>query len=83
MRRKIGVTRTPAVSERQNSIFAKALLRVLRANDGPLLGQDLARQVQTDVNYTARTMEYDQRPQYGPLNLAGHEAGDFVFVPKE
>lgn len=65
-----------------NSIFARALIRVLKDNTGPLLGQDVARQVQQAVNYAAQGLDYEQRPQYGPLSLAGHESGDYVFVPR-
>jgi hypothetical protein len=65
-----------------NSVFARALIMALRDNNGPMQGQDLARLVQQAVAYAAHDMDFEQVPQYAPLSMAGHESGDFVFLPR-
>lgn len=64
-----------------HSIFAKALARILLDAKGPLQGQDLAQALQQSVTLAAQSMNFDQRPQYGPLQLAGHEGGDYILLP--
>jgi multidrug efflux pump subunit AcrA (membrane-fusion protein) len=69
-----------------NSIFAKAFLDVLRENNEILEGQRLYREVSARVSYAASAVmtnqgAFEQIPQYAPIRYAGHEAGDFLFVP--
>jgi caspase domain-containing protein/Sel1 repeat-containing protein len=59
------------------SLFAKALLDVLRENDDILTGLHLYQKISAQVVHAAAK----QVPQYAPIQFAGHEAGDFVFVP--
>src|SRR4029453_4307685 len=59
------------------SLFAIAFLDVLRANDEVLTGLRLYQEVSARVADAAA----GQVPQYAPIQFAGHEAGDFVFVP--
>jgi hypothetical protein len=66
----------------QHSIFAKAFLDVLRGNRDILEGQRLFREVSARVTYAAASMRMDQVPEYAPIRFAGHEAGDFFFVPR-
>ena len=65
-----------------HSIFEKSLARILLENKGPLQGQDLAQALEQVVSLAAQSMNFEQRPQYAPLQLSGHEGGDYVFVPK-
>ena len=51
-------------------------------NDGILEGYRLYREVQTRVKHTAATLRIDQDPQYAPIKYAGHEAGEFIFLPR-
>ncbi len=60
-----------------HSVFAKAFLEELRDNTGILTGQALAQKVAHGVVLAA-----DQTPQYSNVRKAGHEGGDFIFVPK-
>ncbi len=60
-----------------HSVFAKAFLGTLQDNDEVITGQDLARKVAQEVVLAA-----DQTPQYSNIRKAGHEGGDFIFVPK-
>jgi hypothetical protein len=63
-----------------HSIFAEVFLKVLRGNDGLLIGRDLFRQVQLQVVETAARLPLAQAPEYAPIK-GGYEGGDFVLVP--
>jgi hypothetical protein len=65
-----------------HSIFARALLDVLEANREVLEGQRLYREVAARVSSAAARERLEQVPEYAPLKYAGHEAGDFFFVPR-
>ena len=67
----------------KHSIFAKALLDVLENNKTVLEGKQIHGQVAQAVNYAAAAAQFDQAPQYAPIRFAGHESGDFLFVPKK
>ncbi len=66
----------------EHSIFAKAFLRVLRENNTVLEGQSLFRRVSAAVAVVADSFQVDQVPEYAPIQHAGHEAGDFFWVPR-
>lgn len=65
-----------------HSVFAKALLEVLGSNAELLDGQRLFREVAARVSFAADNVGFDQVPEYAPIRYAGHEAGEFFFVPK-
>jgi hypothetical protein len=65
-----------------HSVFAKAFLDVLTSNTDILEGQRLGSEVAARVSYAASAALVEQDPQYAPLRYAGHELGDFLFVPK-
>ena len=64
-----------------HSVFAKAFLDVLASNAEILDGQRLGLEVAARVSYAASNVRVEQDPQYAPIRYAGHEAGDFLFVP--
>jgi uncharacterized caspase-like protein len=64
-----------------HSVFAKAFLDVLATNADILDGQRLGLEVAARVSYAASNAQMEQDPQYAPIRYAGHEAGDFLFVP--
>jgi hypothetical protein len=64
-----------------HSVFAKAFLDVLASNTEILDGQRLGLEVAARVSYAASSAQVEQDPQYAPIRYAGHEAGDFLFVP--
>jgi hypothetical protein len=66
-----------------HSVFARALLDALAANNEVIDGQRLYRQVAARVAYVADQVRFEQLPQYAPIKHSGHEAGDFFFVPLE
>lgn len=65
-----------------HSVFARAFLDVLRQNASLLEGQRLYQELSARVTFAARNFQFEQMPQYAPIKFAGHEAGDFFFVPK-
>lgn len=65
-----------------HSVFANALIKALRTNSGLLEGQELYHNVSANVVAVAADYEVEQVPQYAPVSHAGHEAGEFFFVPK-
>lgn len=60
-----------------HSVFANAFIKALQKNNSLLEGQELYRDVSANVIAAA-----EQVPQYDPIKFAGHEVGDFFFMPK-
>ena len=60
----------------EHSVFAKAFLEVLRANDSILDGDGLFDRVKTMVVRKA-----PQTPRYDDIRSPKHDGGDFLFVP--
>jgi hypothetical protein len=65
----------------EHSVFARALLEVLRGNDDLIDGQQLYQALAARVSFAAANALFDQVPEYAPIRYAGHEAGEFFFVP--
>ena len=64
-----------------HSVFAKAFLDVLAGNADILDGQRLGLEVRPASPTRLSSAQIEQDPQYAPIRYAGHEAGDFLFVP--
>ena len=62
-----------------HSIFANAFLKALKGNKDILQGYALYRQVSSKVSNNSLNT---QTPEYAPIKHAGHETGQFFFVPK-
>ncbi len=65
-----------------HSIFARALLSVLKLGREATSAAAVASSVAARVGWKAAQLGIDQTPVYAPIRFAGHEAGDFVFVPR-
>jgi TPR repeat protein/uncharacterized caspase-like protein len=65
-----------------HSVFAKSLLTVLRELNDITEGQRVFREVSARVSFEATRYQVEQVPEYAPIKYAGHEAGDFLFIPK-
>lgn len=63
-----------------HSVFAHALIELLRANVGVVPGQEVFRLLQVQVAAKAQRLEVQQVPEYAPIKFGGHEGGDFFFV---
>lgn len=66
----------------RNSIFNKALTSYLENSHGIIGGLKIYQSVGQKVATDASRLKFEQTPQYAAINNAGHEAGDFLFVPK-
>lgn len=63
------------------SVLTRASLDTLDANSGPLEGYRLFTALEARVLRVAQQFNFDQAPVYAAIQHAGHEGGDFVFVP--
>jgi hypothetical protein len=66
----------------KHSIFAKAFIDLLQENAEIMEGQRLYQQISARVAYAAAAVMTEQVPQYAPIKYAGHESGDFLFLPR-
>ncbi len=64
-----------------NSVFASAFLAVLEQNEGVLSAPALFAGVQERVQVAAARLKFAQHPELKSIKGAGHEVGDFFFVP--
>jgi len=64
-----------------HSVFAGALLDILNGNQQIMEGQKLHRELVARVAYSPEASQLKQVPQYAPIRHAGHESGEFFFLP--
>jgi len=60
-----------------HSVFASALLDALNENTGVLEGHELFTRIRRPV-----AVNSDQIPEYSDIRKAGHDGGDFLFIPQ-
>ncbi|MFL6550334.1 MAG: caspase family protein [Povalibacter sp.] len=65
-----------------NSVFARAFLDELENNTGILSSPELFSRVRKRVEVAAAHNKFVQTPEFKSIKGAGHEIGDFFFVPK-
>lgn len=65
-----------------HSVFARAFLDELEANQGVLASPDLFTRIRKRVEVAAARSQFVQAPEFKSIKGAGHEVGDFFFVPK-
>jgi uncharacterized protein len=65
-----------------NSLFARSLLDVLGAAHAPIEARRVHEELAVRFALRAERLKLRQMPDYAPIRFAGHEAGDFVFVPR-
>ncbi len=65
-----------------DSVFARAFLDVLSSNSGILSTPGLFAQVQERVKTGAARNHFTQVPEFKAIKAAGHELGDFFFIPR-
>lgn len=66
-----------------HSIFANALIKALRENQGVLEGSKLYRQIKSQIMARAEELNVEQVPRYAKLKRTGHEYGEFLLVGKK
>ncbi|MDJ1140742.1 caspase family protein [Marinicella marina] len=64
-----------------HSIFASALLDVLRENDGVMEGYRLYQALEQQVKLRSKLSGIQQIPEYTAVKHAGHEGSEFYFLP--
>lgn len=67
----------------QHSIFASAFVDTLKNNKEIMTGPDLFKAVHARVVKESAAANFEQEPQYRAIKGAGHEVGDFFFVPQK
>ena len=65
----------------KHSVFASAFIKALANNKQLLEGQALYRKVSSNIVAIAAGYGIEQVPEYAPIRHAGHESGEFFFVP--
>ncbi|MEL7023971.1 MAG: caspase family protein [Pseudomonadota bacterium] len=65
-----------------NSVFARAFIDELESNTGLLTTPALFLKLRDRVVAAAASEDFAQEPEIKALRRAGHEVGDFFFVPK-
>jgi len=64
-------------------VFANAFIAELEANQGILPTPELFSRVSKRVETDAAQNKFVQKPEFKSIKGAGHEVGDFFFVPKD
>lgn len=65
-----------------HSVFASAFLDELESNASLLASPELFLRIRDRVEKNAERMGFSQRPELKTIKAAGHEVGDFFFVPR-
>ncbi len=65
-----------------HSVFASVFLKLLQENTSVLETYELFYQLQQRVADDAAHLNVKQVPQYAPIRHSGHQAGEFLFVPR-
>lgn len=66
-----------------HSVFAKAFLDELARNQTLLPSPELFLHIRDRVKAAAADMAFNQTPEFKAIKAAGHEVGDFFFVPSD
>lgn len=77
-----GLAPVPDVGADGNSRFARAFIDALEDNNQLMEGQRLFREITTTLALAASETNLIQVPEYAPIRFAGHEAGEFLLLPK-
>lgn len=65
-----------------HSVFARAFLDALEANTGIMSTPELFTRIAKRVEDAAASNKFVQKPEFKSIKGAGHEVGDFFFVPR-
>jgi hypothetical protein len=66
-----------------NSVFAHAFISELESNQSILPAPELFTRIAKQVEAGAAQNKFVQKPEFKSIKGAGHEVGDFFFVPKD
>lgn len=65
-----------------HSVFARAFLDTLEKAGAIISGPELFLKIKDNVANRAKSVDFDQTPEFKAIKGAGHEVGDFFFVRK-
>jgi chaperonin cofactor prefoldin len=65
-----------------NSVFARAFIEELQGNRNVLSAPELFARISKRVQDAAARNKFVQKPEFKSIKGAGHDMGDFFFVPK-
>lgn len=77
-----GLRPVPETSTGRVSTFATALAGILREQDGALEAQRVHRELTKRIALDPAAQAFGQRPEFAPMQFAGHERGELFFVPR-
>jgi predicted nucleic acid-binding Zn-ribbon protein len=77
-----GVQPVPDSGSGKHSYFTRAFLNALQDNTRMLEARRLYRDIASSLALSAIDSPIAQSPGYSPIQFAGHESGDFFFIPK-
>jgi len=77
-----GVQPVPDAARGEHSLFAGALIAALNDNNQLLTGQRLFREIASNMALKSASAGLQQVPEYAPIQFAGHEAGEYFFMPR-
>jgi hypothetical protein len=77
-----GVQPVADTARGDHSLFAGALIGALSDNNQLLTGQRLYREIAASMALKSANAGLQQVPEYSPIQFAGHEAGEFFFMPR-
>jgi len=63
-----------------HSMFANLLIKTLKANEQVMAAQEVYARIEPAIATAGDNTHAHQVPEYAPIKMAGHEAGDFMFV---
>ncbi len=66
----------------KNSVFAEAFLQELETNTGVMSVPELFSRIGKRVEAVAARNNFVQKPEFKSIKGAGHDMGDFFFVPR-
>ena len=65
-----------------HSVFARMLINKLKSSNQPLISSELYSGITKQVTEASKLFNVEQIPTFASLPMSGHEAPDFVFIPK-
>ena len=71
-----------AVGGGSHSVFAQSLINILKDNDDVMTSTTLSEKVKKYVIPRIKAYHVEQTPEHSNMYKAGHDGGDFVFVPR-
>lgn len=69
-------------SKTGSSVFANAFIDELESNNGLMTTPALFLKIRDRVSDAAARQDFEQEPEIKAIKRAGHEVGDFFFIPK-